>query len=55
MENKNIKYIAAKKCSATKYQIPHIIKSYVIIDQEFENRIKDLMESEYYLTELEFS
>jgi len=55
MENKEIKYVAVTKCSATKYQTPHVIKSYVIMDQEFENRIKDLMESEYYLTELEFS
>ena len=55
MQNKEIKYVAVTNCSAAKYQTPHMVKSYIISDEEFENEIKTLMESEYYLSELEFS
>lgn len=55
MKDKNIKYVAVTKCSANKYQTPHMVKSYVIIDEEFEQKIKTLMDSEYYFTELEYS
>lgn len=55
MQNKEIKYVAVTNCSAVKYQTPHMVKSYIISDEEFENKIKTLMESEYYLSELEFS
>jgi hypothetical protein len=55
MQDKEIKYIAVTKCSANKYQTPHMVKSYVMSDEEFEQNIRRLMDSEYYLTELEFN
>jgi hypothetical protein len=55
MKDKNIKYIAVTNCSANKYQTPHVVKSHVVLDEEFEEKIKRLMDSEYYLTELEYS
>ena len=48
-------YTAITYCSSAKYRRPHYIKAVILSDQDFEDKLKELMSCEHFESDLEYA